>query len=37
LIFDLSGSYRLAFRLSIAAYAVGCGAFWMLRRPARSG
>lgn len=36
LIFDLSGSYRLAFQLSIAAYAVGCGAFWMLRRPARS-
>ncbi len=36
LIFDLSGSYRLAFQLSIAAYAVGCGAFWMLRRPARA-
>jgi MFS family permease len=36
LIFDLSGSYRLAFQLSIASYAVGCGAFWMLRRPARS-
>jgi MFS family permease len=36
LIFDLSGSYRLAFQLSIAAYAVGCVAFWMLRRPARS-
>src|SRR4029077_18874596 len=35
LIFDLSGSYRLAFQLSIASYAVGCGAFWMLRRPAR--
>jgi len=36
LIFDLSGSYRLAFQLSIASYAVGSGAFWMLRRPARS-
>ena len=36
LIFDLSGSYRLAFLLSIAAYAVGCVAFWMLRRPARA-
>jgi MFS family permease len=36
LIFDLSGSYRLAFQLSIASYAVGCGAFWMLRRPPRS-
>ena len=36
LIFDLSGSYRLAFQLSIASYAVGCGAFWMLRRPARA-
>jgi len=36
LIFDLSGSYRLAFQLSIASYAVGCGAFWLLRRPARS-
>jgi MFS family permease len=36
LIFDLSGSYRLAFQLSIASYAVGCGAFWLLRRPARA-
>lgn len=35
LIFDLSGSYRLAFQLSIASYAVGCGAFWLLRRPPR--
>jgi len=33
LIFDLSGSYRLAFLLSIAAYLVGCVAFWALRRP----
>jgi MFS family permease len=32
-IFDFSGSYRLAFMLSIAAYLCGCGAFWALRRP----
>jgi MFS transporter, OFA family, oxalate/formate antiporter len=32
-IFDLSGSYRLAFLLSIAAYLCGCVAFWGLRRP----
>ena len=32
-IFDLSGSYRLAFLLSIAAYLCGCVAFWVLRRP----
>jgi len=32
-IFDLSGSYRLAFILSIAAYIGGCIAFWALRRP----
>jgi len=32
-IFDLSGSYRLAFLLSIASYLVGCMAFWLLRRP----
>lgn len=31
LIFDLSGSYRLAFILSMTAYALGCVAFWMLR------
>ena len=35
-IFDLSGSYHLAFQLSILSYAVGCVAFWLLRRPARS-
>ena len=35
LIFDLSGSYHLAFELSIVSYAVGCVAFWFLRRPAR--
>jgi MFS family permease len=33
LIFDLSGSYRLAFILSIVSYACGVGAFWALRRP----
>jgi MFS family permease len=32
-IFDVSGSYRLAFMLSIAAYICGCIAFWALRRP----
>jgi len=32
-IFDVSGSYRLAFMLSIAAYLCGCIAFWALRRP----
>jgi MFS family permease len=32
-IFDLSGSYRLAFSLSIVAYLCGCAAFWALRRP----
>jgi len=36
LIFDLSGSYRLAFLLSIASYLAGCVAFWFLRRPAES-
>ena len=32
-IFDLSGSYRLAFILSIVSYAAGVIAFWALRRP----
>ena len=32
-IFDLTGSYRLAFSLSIASYAGGVIAFWALRRP----
>jgi MFS family permease len=32
-IFDLSGSYRLAFILSIASYLCGIVAFWALRRP----
>ena len=37
-IFDLSGSYELAFILSIISYACGCIAFWALRRPpARQG
>jgi MFS family permease len=33
LIFDLTGSYRLAFALSIASYLAGCATFWLLRRP----
>jgi MFS family permease len=32
-IFDVSGSYRLAFLASIASYLIGCVAFWGLRRP----
>ena len=32
-IFDLSGSYELAFVLSIASYLCGVVAFWALRRP----
>ncbi len=32
-IFDVSGSYRVAFSLSIAAYVCGIVAFWALRRP----
>jgi MFS family permease len=32
-IFDFSGSYRLAFILSIVSYMVGAVAFWALRRP----
>jgi MFS family permease len=32
-IFDASGSYRVAFALSIAAYVCGIAAFWALRRP----
>jgi MFS family permease len=32
-IFDVSGSYRLAFILSIVSYLIGCIAFWALRRP----
>jgi MFS family permease len=33
LIFDLFGSYRMAFLLSIASYLGGCVTFWLLRRP----
>jgi MFS family permease len=33
--FDLTGSYRLAFLLSIASYLGGCVMFWLLRRPPR--
>ena len=32
-IFDVTGSYRVAFLLSIASYACGVVAFWALRRP----
>ena len=32
-IFDVSGSYRLAFVASIVSYLIGCAAFWALRRP----
>jgi MFS family permease len=32
-IFDLSGSYHLAFILSIASYLMGCVVFWLRRRP----
>ena len=32
-IFDVSGSYRVAFMLSIASYVCGIAAFWALRRP----
>jgi MFS family permease len=32
-IYDVSGSYHLAFVLSIASYALGAVAFWGLRRP----
>ena len=32
MIFDLSGSYYVAFALSIASYVIGTAAFWSLRR-----
>ncbi|WP_170979190.1 MFS transporter [Roseomonas sp. HF4] len=32
-LFDVTGSYRIVFLLSIAAYAAGAVAFWALRRP----
>ena len=34
-IFDMSGSYKLAFTLSMIAYALGCLAFWGLRERKR--
>ncbi len=36
-IFDLSGSYHVAFLLSIAAYLGGAVSFWALRRPPARG
>ena len=33
IIYDMSGSYHLAFILSIVSYMVGAVAFWALRRP----
>jgi MFS family permease len=33
LVHDATGSYRLAFMMSIASYACGTAAFWCLRRP----
>jgi MFS family permease len=35
--FDVTGSYRVAFTLSIIFYACGSVAFWRLRRPAAEG
>jgi MFS transporter, OFA family, oxalate/formate antiporter len=32
-IYDLTGSYRVAFLMSIASYVCGTAAFWALRRP----
>jgi len=34
-IFDISGSYRIAFLLAIVSYLGGCVAFWTLRDPPR--
>jgi MFS family permease len=33
IVYDLSGSYRVAFMMSIASYSCGVVAFWALRRP----
>ncbi|HWT09124.1 MAG TPA: MFS transporter, partial [Roseomonas sp.] len=33
LLFDLTGTYRLAFWLSMAAYGLGALFFWALRKP----
>ena len=35
LLFDLTGSYRLAFWLSMTSYALGAVFFWSLRKPVR--
>jgi MFS transporter, OFA family, oxalate/formate antiporter len=35
-IHDVTGSYRVAFLLSITSYLGGCMAFWALRRPPRA-
>ncbi len=35
LLYDLTGTYRLAFWLSMAAYALGALFFWALRKPVR--
>ncbi len=35
LLFDLTGTYRLAFWLSMASYGLGAVAFWALRKPVR--
>jgi MFS family permease len=32
-IYDLTGSYRVAFMLSVTSYLGGCVTFWLLRRP----
>jgi MFS family permease len=37
LLFDLTGSYDVAFMLSIVAYALGAVFFWALRRPVARG
>lgn len=34
-IFDVAGSYRVAFGLAIASYVGGCVTFWAVRRPPR--
>jgi MFS family permease len=35
LLFDVSGSYRIAFTLAIVSYVCGCVTFWAVRRPPR--
>jgi len=34
-LFDVSGSYRIAFTLAIVSYVCGCVTFWAVRRPPR--